>query len=40
MCRCFTRIPGLGVLFKSKQNSSDNQELLIFLTPRIRKGEV
>ena len=34
------KIPGLGFLFKSTQNSSDNQELLIFLTPRIRKGEV
>ena len=34
------KIPGLGVLFKSTQNSSENQELLIFLTPRIRKGEV
>jgi type IV pilus assembly protein PilQ len=34
------KIPGLGFLFRSTQNSSDNQELLIFLTPRIRKGEV
>ena len=34
------KIPGLGVLFKSKQSASENQELLIFLTPRIRKGEV
>jgi len=34
------KIPGLGWLFKSTQNSSNNQELLIFLTPRIRKGEV
>jgi len=34
------KIPGLGFLFKSNQTSSQNQELLIFLTPRIRKGEV
>jgi len=34
------KIPGLGALFKAKQNNASNQELLIFLTPRIRKGEV
>ena len=34
------KIPGLGALFRSKQSASENQELLIFLTPRIRKGEV
>ena len=34
------RIPIVGYLFKSKDNSSRNEELLIFLTPRIRKDPV
>ena len=34
------KIPGLGHLFKARLNSTENQELLIVLTPRIRKGEV
>jgi type IV pilus assembly protein PilQ len=34
------RIPVLGHLFKTDQKLETNQELLIFLTPRIRKGEV
>jgi type IV pilus assembly protein PilQ len=32
------RIPILGHLFKSGDTSSRNEELLIFITPRIRKG--
>jgi type IV pilus secretin PilQ/predicted competence protein len=34
------RIPILGYLFKNKTSSSENRELLIFLTPRIRKETV
>jgi type IV pilus assembly protein PilQ len=34
------RIPLLGHLFKNKTTSSENRELLIFLTPRIRKETV
>ena len=34
------RIPLLGYLFKNKTSSSENRELLIFLTPRIRKETV
>ena len=34
------KIPVLGNLFKTNQKQDENQELLIFLTPRIRKGEV
>jgi type IV pilus assembly protein PilQ len=34
------RIPLLGYLFKSKSSDSRNEELLIFLTPRIRKDTV
>jgi type IV pilus assembly protein PilQ len=34
------RIPLLGYLFKSKSTDSRNEELLIFLTPRIRKETV
>ena len=34
------KIPVLGNLFKTSQKQDENQELLIFLTPRIRKGEV
>jgi type IV pilus assembly protein PilQ len=34
------RIPLLGYLFKNKTTSSENRELLIFLTPRIRKETV
>ncbi len=34
------KIPILGNLFKTDQKQDENQELLIFLTPRIRKGEV
>ena len=34
------KIPILGNLFKTTQKQDENQELLIFLTPRIRKGEV
>jgi len=34
------RIPFLGYLFKSKERSTRNEELLIFLTPRIRKETV
>lgn len=32
------RIPILGYLFKSGDTSTRNEELLIFITPRIRKG--
>jgi type IV pilus assembly protein PilQ len=28
-------IPGVGVLFRSKQLQNDKSELLIFVTPRI-----
>jgi len=31
----FSKIPFLGWLFKSKANSSDGEELLIFITPKI-----
>jgi type IV pilus assembly protein PilQ len=31
----FEDIPGLGYLFKKKSNSSDLEELLIFITPHI-----
>jgi type IV pilus assembly protein PilQ len=34
------RIPLLGYLFKSKSTDTRNEELLIFLTPRIRKETV
>jgi type IV pilus assembly protein PilQ len=34
------RIPLLGYLFKNKETDSRNEELLIFLTPRIRKDTV
>jgi len=34
------RIPFLGYLFKNKETDSRNEELLIFLTPRIRKDTV
>jgi type IV pilus assembly protein PilQ len=34
------RIPILGYLFKSKSTDTRNEELLIFLTPRIRKETV
>ncbi len=34
------RIPLLGYLFKSKSSDTRNEELLIFLTPRIRKETV
>jgi type IV pilus assembly protein PilQ len=34
------RIPLLGYLFKAKSTDSRNEELLIFLTPRIRKETV
>jgi type IV pilus assembly protein PilQ len=34
------KIPILGHLFRTNQKQDENQELLIFLTPRIRKGEV
>ncbi len=34
------KIPILGNLFKTTQKQDENQELLIFITPRIRKGEV
>ena len=34
------RIPVLGYLFKSKTMDTRNEELLIFLTPRIRKDTV
>ena len=33
------KIPILGYLFKSNDISTSNQELLIFVTPRIRKGQ-
>ena len=36
----FGDIPVLGVLFKSKSFQEDRNELLIFLTPRIRKDTV
>ncbi len=32
------KIPILGWLFKSTNSSDKNRELLIFVTPRIRKG--
>jgi type IV pilus assembly protein PilQ len=32
------KIPVLGWLFKSTDSSDTNRELLIFITPRIRKG--
>jgi len=32
-------IPGLGVLFRSKQRTDNKDELLIFVTPKIlREG--
>ena len=34
------RIPFLGKLFKSGDTSEDNRELLIFITPRIRKDDM
>jgi type IV pilus assembly protein PilQ len=34
------RIPFLGYLFKSNTRETENRELLIFLTPRIRKDTV
>ena len=34
------KIPILGYLFKSKTEETENRELLIFLTPRIRKDTV
>ena len=34
------RIPILGYLFKSQESENMNEELLIFLTPRIRKDAV
>ena len=34
------KIPILGYLFKSQSNSNLNEELLIFLTPRIQKDAV
>ena len=34
------RIPILGYLFKNKAVDTRNEELLIFLTPRIRKDTV
>jgi type IV pilus assembly protein PilQ len=34
------RIPFLGYLFKSNTKETENRELLIFLTPRIRKDTV
>ncbi len=34
------RIPILGYLFKAKSTDTRNEELLIFLTPRIRKETV
>ena len=34
------KIPILGNLFRTTQKQDENQELLIFITPRIRKGEV
>ena len=34
------KIPILGYLFKSKTIETRNEELLIFLTPRIRKETV
>jgi type IV pilus assembly protein PilQ len=34
------RIPILGYLFKAQTTSTRNEELLIFLTPRIRKDAV
>ena len=34
------KIPILGNLFRTTQKQDENQELLIFITPRIRKGVV
>ena len=34
------KIPILGNLFRTTQKQDENQELLIFITPRIRNGEV
>ena len=34
------KIPVLGYLFKTKNVDTRNEELLIFLTPRIRKDTV
>ena len=34
------RIPILGYLFKTSESENMNEELLIFLTPRIRKDAV
>jgi type IV pilus secretin PilQ/predicted competence protein len=34
------RIPGLGWLFRSKTQNSRNDELLIFITPRIQRMQV
>jgi len=31
----FSKIPILGWLFKSKSNTSDGEELLIFITPKV-----
>ncbi len=28
-------LPGVGCLFRSKRNSMDRKELIVFLTPRI-----
>lgn len=34
-----SKIPVLGWLFKSRSRAEDNEELLIFITPRIIKGQ-
>lgn len=36
----FGDLPYLGVLFKQNQTSADRNELLIFITPKILKGEL
>jgi type IV pilus assembly protein PilQ len=35
----FSRIPVVGWLFKKESNTARNRELLIFVTPRVLKGE-
>ena len=33
----FSKLPGLGWLFRSKNTTYENRELLIFITPKIVK---
>lgn len=35
-----SKIPVIGWLFKSKSNVEENEELLIFITPRIIRGQI